>query len=152
MPIIMVGPGTGVAPFRGFLQQRELLGQQGATLGEALLFFGCRDPDVDFLYREEMERYAADGIVSLYTAFSRHEGKRVYVQDRIAEEAETVWKLIEDGARIYVCGDGARMEPDVRGALRTICMEKRGCNEREAAAWIESMIESERYLLDVWVG
>ena len=151
-PIIMVGPGTGVAPFRGFLQQRALLKNQGAQLGEAMLFFGCRHRDHDYLYREELEQFDADGIVSLYTAFSREDGPRTYVQDLIARQAERVWNLIEQGARIYVCGDGAKMEPDVRKALVSICSQKRGSSLQDAERWIEEMIDQERYILDVWVG
>lgn len=151
-PIIMVGPGTGIAPFRGFLQKRDKLQQGGAKLGEAMLFFGCRQPDHDYLYRDELEDYGHRGVASVYTAFSRQEGSRTYVQDLIAHKADKVWSLIEGGARIYICGDGARMEPDVRKALTSIYAEKTGCSQNEAATWIEGMIEQERYLLDVWVG
>jgi cytochrome P450/NADPH-cytochrome P450 reductase len=151
-PIIMVGPGTGVAPFRGFLQRRAWLAGQGAELGEAILFFGCRRRDEDYLYREELEAFDAQGLVELHTAFSREESGRTYVQDLILREADRVWDLIEQGARIYVCGDGARMEPDVRATLASICAEKRGCSPEEAAQWMERMLEEERYLLDVWVG
>jgi len=151
-PIIMVGPGTGVAPFRGFLQQREHLQKSGTKLGEAMLFFGCRTADTDYLYRAELEQFDQSGIVTLHTAFSRQEGERTYVQDLIAKQADHVWALIEQGAHIYICGDGARMEPDVREALIAICAKKRGIGEAEAARWIEELIEQENYLLDVWVG
>ncbi len=151
-PIIMVGPGTGIAPFRGFLQQRALQKKAGETLGEAMLFFGCRHRDHDFMYRDELEGYAAHGLVDLHTAFSREEAGRSYVQDQIASQADKVWSLIEAGARVYVCGDGAKMEPDVRRALAAICAEKRGLSEEKAADFIEEMIETGRYVLDVWVG
>lgn len=152
VPIIMVGPGTGIAPFRGFLQRCAALKTQGAELGEALLFFGCRHPDEDFLYREELEAHAADGLVDLHTAFSRAGSGRTYVQDAIAREAERVWALIEAGAWIYVCGDGAKMEPDVRRALQAIYAEKTGADGDAATEWIEQMIDEERFMLDVWVG
>jgi len=151
-PVIMVGPGTGVAPFRAFLQQRDLLQQEGAKLGDAMLFFGCRHPDHDYLYRQEMEDFDERGIATVRSAFSRHGGERTYVQDLVAEDADRVWDMIERGARIYICGDGARMEPDVRKALEAICVSKRGCTAEEAATWMASMIDEERYLLDVWVG
>jgi cytochrome P450/NADPH-cytochrome P450 reductase len=151
-PIIMVGPGTGIAPFRGFLQQRDRQKQSGAALGDALLFFGCRHPGHDYLYRDELEDYDRRGVVSVHTAFSRYEGSRTYVQDLIAQEADKVWGLIEAGARLYICGDGARMEPDVRKTLTSICADKTGCSRNEAASWLEGMIEQERYLLDVWIG
>ncbi|KWV91701.1 bifunctional cytochrome P450/NADPH--P450 reductase [Erythrobacter sp. YT30] len=151
MPIIMVGPGTGVAPFRGFLQRRAALKEQGKELGDAMLFFGCRD-EADYLYRDELESYHAAGIVDLHSAYSRVEPGKAYVQHLINREAERVWALIEQGARIYVCGDGAKMEPDVRAALVSMCAEKRGLSENDAAAWMDEMIEQERYMLDVWVG
>jgi len=151
-PIIMVGPGTGIAPFRGFLQARSIQKEAGDILGEAMLFFGCRHRDHDFMYREELEGYAADGLADLFTAFSREEGQRTYVQDTITQQADKVWALIEAGARIYVCGDGAHMEPDVRRALAAICADKRGCSSEEATAFIDGMIDTGRYVLDVWVG
>lgn len=152
IPVIMVGPGTGIAPFRGFLQRRAWLKGQGAELGEAVLFFGCRKREEDYLYREELEAYHGEGLVELHTAFSRDDDERTYVQDLIKREADRVWSLIENGARIYVCGDGARMEPDVRKTLASICAERRGCSAEEAKAWMDQMLDDERYLLDVWVG
>ncbi|WP_336987058.1 bifunctional cytochrome P450/NADPH--P450 reductase [Altererythrobacter aquiaggeris] len=152
VPIIMFGPGTGIAPFRGFLQQRDYLQKNGRTLGEAMLFFGCRHPEHDYLYRDEIADYEQRGIVSVQAAFSRHDGTRTYVQDLAAQNADKVWSLIEAGARIYVCGDGARMEPGVRSTLASIYAEKSGCSGQAAANWIETMIEDERYVLDVWVG
>ncbi len=151
-PIIMVGPGTGIAPFRGFMQQRDILKQQGQELGEALLFFGCRHPDHDYLYRDELEDFHARGIATVHAAFSRHDGNKTYVQHLIVEQADQVWAMIEAGARIFVCGDGSQMEPDVRRALTAICQDKRGCTEDEAEAWIDALMDDERYLLDVWVG
>ncbi len=151
-PIIMVGPGTGIAPFRGFLQQRDHLQKEGGKLGDALLFFGCRHPDYDYLYRDELADYGNRDVAEIYAAFSRHGGARTYVQDLIKREAQRVWTLIDQGARIYICGDGARMEPDVREALKVIYAEKARASEDDASRWIETMIEKERYVLDVWVG
>ena len=148
----MVGPGTGIAPFRAFMQQRAIDRDAGKALGEAMLFYGCRHPDHDYMYREELDASASDGLVDLFTAFSREEGKRTYVQDLIAEQADKVWALIEEGARLYVCGDGAKMEPDVRRALTQICADKRGCSQDDAAAFIDTLMDEGRYVLDVWVG
>ena len=152
VPVIMVGPGTGVAPFRGFLQRRDALKQAGAALGEAILFFGCRRPDHDYLYRDELEDFECRGITAVRTAFSRRDGSRTYVQDLIRSEADSVWTMIEGGARIYVCGDGARMEPDVRKTMVDLFAAKRGSTLEQAEAWMQRMIEEEKYLLDVWVG
>ncbi|ABC62112.1 bifunctional cytochrome P450/NADPH--P450 reductase [Erythrobacter litoralis] len=151
-PVIMIGPGTGVAPFRAFLQRRDHLQEDGAVLGEAMLFFGCRHPDIDYLYREELDDYDQRGVATVHAAFSRHDGSRTYVQDLIAREADRVWELIEQDARIYVCGDGARMEPDVRKALMAIYAEKKSSDEASAKAWIDDLVAQDRYLLDVWVG
>ena len=151
-PIIMIGPGTGLAPFRGFLQARDHLAKSGTALGPARLYFGCRDPEEDFLYRDQLEDFDRRGIVTLRTAFSRVGDKRTYVQHLIAEDADELWPLIEQGARIFVCGDGARMEPDVRAALAKIYGDKTGATETEAKEWIDGLIADERYLLDVWVG
>src|SRR5581483_8684820 len=98
VPIIMVGPGTGLAPFRGFLQERAARKAKGAALGPAMLFFGCRHPDQDFLYADELKAFATDGIAELYTAFSRAGGEKTYVQHLIAAEKEKVWRLLEQGA------------------------------------------------------
>ena len=151
-PIIMVGPGTGVAPFRGFLQQRDHLQSQGAKLGEAHLFFGCRHPDHDYLYRDELADFHERGIATVHAAFSRAEAEKTYVQHLISEEADALWPMIEGGARIFICGDGAQMEPDVRRAFMEIYQDKTGHDDAQADAWIEAMMDEERYLLDVWVG
>lgn len=150
-PLIMIGPGTGLAPFRGFLQEREIQAANGAKLGPAMLFFGCRHPDQDFLYRDELEGMAAKGLMQLHVAFSRA-GDKTYVQDLVRKERATVWKFIEAGARIYVCGDGARMEPDVKRALTRIYAEENDAEIEAAEAWIDQMGKDNRYVLDVWSG
>ncbi len=152
VPIIMVGPGTGLAPFRGFLQERAALKAKGATLGPAMLFFGCRHPDKDYLYADELKAYAAGGITELFTAFSRAEGPKTYVQDLVAAEQDRVWTLIEQGAIIYVCGDGGKMEPDVKAALVAICRQRSGADAEAAQRWIDDLGAKNRYVLDVWAG
>jgi cytochrome P450/NADPH-cytochrome P450 reductase len=150
VPVVMIGPGTGLAPFRGFLQERNALRRDGATLGRALLFFGCRHPDRDYLYRDELERFAADGIVELHVAFSRLGAEKTYVQHRIKEHADDVWSILEAGGVIYVCGDGSRMEPDVRSALCALYRHTTGADAPAASAWIDALTASKRYNLDVW--
>jgi cytochrome P450/NADPH-cytochrome P450 reductase len=152
LPIIMIGPGTGLAPFRGFLQQRAALKSKGATLGPSMLFFGCRHPDQDFIYADELKAFAASGITELHTAFSRAEGPKTYVQHLVAAQQQRVWSLIEQGAIIYVCGDGGRMEPDVKAALVAIYRERTGADAAAGLRWIEDLGAGNRYVLDVWAG
>jgi cytochrome P450 / NADPH-cytochrome P450 reductase len=152
VPIIMIGPGTGLAPFRGFLQQRAASKAGGATLGPAMLFFGCRHPEQDYLYADELKAHAESGITELYTAFSRGEGPKTYVQNLVAAEQDRVWELIEDGAIIYVCGDGGKMEPDVKAALIAIYRERTGADRDAAQRWIDDLGAGNRYVLDVWAG
>jgi cytochrome P450/NADPH-cytochrome P450 reductase len=152
MPIIMIGPGTGLAPFRGFLQERAARKARGTLFGPAMLFFGCRHPDQDFLYADELKAFAADGLVELHTAFSRGDGQKTYVQHLVAAQKDKVWTLIEQGAIIYVCGDGGKMEPDVKAALMAIHRERTGGDEAASARWIDEMGTANRYVLDVWAG
>ncbi|KIU51608.1 MULTISPECIES: cytochrome P450 [Bradyrhizobium] len=152
VPIIMIGPGTGLAPFRGFLQERAARKAQGATLGPAMLFFGCRHPEQDFIYADELKAFAADGVAELHTAFSRAEGPKTYVQHLVAAQKDRVWELIENGAIVYVCGDGGKMEPDVKATLMSIYRERSGADAAAATRWIEEMGTRNRYVLDVWAG
>ena len=99
-----------------------------------MLFFGCRHPDQDFLYADELKAFAADGITELHTAFSRGEGPKTYVQHLVAAQKDRVWSLIEQGAIIYVCGDGGKMEPDVKAALVAIYRERTGGDADAGAA------------------
>jgi len=152
VPIIMIGPGTGLAPFRGFLQERAARKAQGAMLGLAVLFFGCRHPEQDYLYADELKGFAAGGITELYTAFSRAEGPKTYVQNLVVAQKDKVWSLIEQGAIIFVCGDGGKMEPDVKATLMSIYQEKTGSNADAASRWIDDLGTKNRYVLDVWAG
>jgi cytochrome P450/NADPH-cytochrome P450 reductase len=152
VPLIMIGPGTGLAPFRGFLQERAALKAKGATLGPAMLFFGCRHPDRDYLYASELKAFAADGLCELHVAFSRGDGPKTYVQHLIAAQKDRVWDLIGQGAITYVCGDGGKMEPDVKAALMTIHRERTGRDAAAALNWIDDLGTGNRYVLDVWAG
>ncbi|AQQ54103.1 NADPH--cytochrome reductase [Planococcus lenghuensis] len=152
-PIIMVGPGTGIAPFRGFLQARRIQQQQDKRLGEAHLYFGCRHPEKDFLYRTELEQGEKDGILSLHTAFSRLEGQpRTYVQDLIEQDGAKLISLLDSGARLYVCGDGSRMAPDVEGALQQAYEQQHSATEQQAKEWLEELQRTGQYAKDVWAG
>lgn len=152
VPIIMIGPGTGLAPFRGFLQERAARKARGETLGPAMLFFGCRHPEQDFLYREELQKFADDRLVELHVGFSRGDGPKTYVQDLIAAQKDRVGDLIDKGAVIFVCGDGGKMEPGVKAALMALHRERTGADDAAAQKWIDAMGTGNRYVLDVWAG
>jgi len=149
----MVGPGTGLAPFRGFLQERAWLKSQGTPVGRSMLFFGCRHHEQDFLYADELAALAHDGVTDLRVAFSRLPGeKKVYVQDLLLEERDAVWQMIESGAVVYVCGDASRMAPDVRRAFAAIHAQKTGGGEAAANRWLDELTAENRYLVDVWAA
>lgn len=149
VPVILVSAGTGVAPFRGVVLDRMHTGERGPLLS----YFGCDHPDVDYLHRAEMEAAQAAGAVSMRPAFSRApENGVTFVQDRIAAEGAEVWELLERGGRVYVCGDGRRMAPAVREAFLDLYRKHTGGDEREAARWLAGMLQSDRYVEDVWAG
>ena len=153
-PIIMVGAGTGIAPFRGFIQERGKLASTGKDVGHSLLFFGCRHPDEDFLYSEEWEVYQQQqpGILDLVTAFSRldsAEGK-VYVQQRVRERGPEVARLIlEEQAYFYICGS-VHMAADVRVALLEMLAQWGGKSEEEADRYLRMLKKIKRFQEDVW--
>ena len=152
-PIILVGPGTGVAPFRGFLQERAALAADGVRLGQAMLFFGCRNPEQDFIYQDELRAFAAQGLVDLHVAFSRADDRpKTYVQDLICSEADAIWQLLETGAVIYVCGDASRMAPDVRRAFAAVYRAQTGASEAMTEAWLAELTAGDRYIADVWAA
>ncbi len=150
-PIVMIGPGTGLAPFRGFLQERAAQRANGTALGPAILFFGCRYPDQDFIYAEELKAFAAAGLADLHVAFSRAGETKTYVQDLILAQAEAVFALVDRGAVIYVCGDGSKMEPGVKRALIDI-RRRRSDGDEAAEHWMDEMGRQNRYVLDVWAS
>ena len=146
-PIIMVGPGTGIAPFRAFLQHRAVHAQRG----RAWLFFGDRTRADDFLYRPELEAWLADGTLArLDLAFSRDQKAKLYVQDRMIEAADDLWRWLQDGAYFYVCGDATRMARDVDAALRRIAMRQGKLSEHQAQDWIVALARQGRYRRDVY--
>lgn len=150
-PLIMVGPGTGIAPFRGFLQARSTLKQQGIELGEAHLYFGCRD-NTDFIYRKELEQYEKEGVVTLHTAFSRTEGTpKTYVQHLMTQHAATIIQMMEGEGQIFICGDGSKMAPEVESALLLAYRRVKGVGEEDANVWINQLQQEGRYVKDVWV-
>jgi cytochrome P450/NADPH-cytochrome P450 reductase len=152
-PIVMIGPGTGLAPFRGFLQERSTLKAQGREVGPSLLFFGCRHPQQDFIYEDELRQFEAQGVVRLSTSFSRVEGqKKCYVQDEIYALRDDVWQMLDADAVVYVCGDASRMAPDVRRTFAAIYREKMGASATQAEQWLNKLTAQNRYLVDVWAA
>ena len=146
-PIIMVGPGTGVAPFRAFLHHRKA---SGAT-GRSWLFFGEQRRGCDFLYRAELEHHLSDGTLTrLDTAFSRDGSEKVYVQHRMLEHAKEIWAWLQDGAHFYVCGDARRMARDVDETLRMIAWEQGGLTQPDVEAYMANLTKSGRYQRDVY--
>ncbi len=150
-PLIMVGPGTGLAPFRGFLQERAVQQAQGEQVGETLLFFGCRHPEQDFLYEDELRSLLQRGITELHVAFSRLPSQpKTYVQDLLWTNRARVWALLEQGAVVYVCGDAGAMAPAVRKAFANLYCEMTGHNEQQAEQWLTQLTDAGHYLVDVW--
>lgn len=150
-PIIMIGPGTGCAPFIGFLQRRRAWHQKNFALGPAIFFFGCRMESEDHIYKEFCEKAVADGILSAVdVAYSREGPYKVYVQNRIHERREEVWSMLQQGANLYICGDAKHMAKDVEKVLLEIAMELGKMTEEEGKAYYEKLEKEERYLKDVW--
>jgi cytochrome P450 / NADPH-cytochrome P450 reductase len=150
-PVIMIAAGTGIAPFRGFVQERALRKAAGEPAGETLLFFGCDHPDVDFLYREELARWEADGVVRVLPAFTYQPEEEVtFVQHRVWRERDRVRDLFRQGATVYVCGDGRHMAPAVRENLVRIYQDATGGTGEEATAWIAEVERNGRYVSDVF--
>ncbi|EMC91869.1 hypothetical protein BAUCODRAFT_28100 [Baudoinia panamericana UAMH 10762] len=151
-PVIMVGPGTGVAPFRGFVQERAQQAKNGENVGKTILFFGCRNSRDDFLYADEWKQYAEDmgDKFELVTAFSREGPNKVYVQHRLKEKAEEVNKLLEQKGYFYVCGDAANMAREVNEVLAQIISEQRGIPKEKAESIVKQMRTSNLYQEDVW--
>ena len=146
-PMIMIGPGTGVAPFRAFLEEREASGAKGRNW----LFFGERNRREHFFYQTEFQQWQADGLLTrLDAAFSRDGPAKVYVQHKMLAQSGELWRWIRDGAGVYVCGDEKRMAKDVESALRKIAREQGGMSEESAAAFWEEMRDAGRYQRDVY--
>ena len=145
--MIMVGPGTGVAPFRAFLQERAATGARGKNW----LFFGDQHAASDFYYREELEEMRGGGVLTrLDLAFSRDQAERIYVQDRMMQHGHDLWAWLEEGASFFVCGDASRMAKDVEAALRAIVEEHGGLSNEAAKAYVQKLGADKRYVRDVY--
>jgi sulfite reductase (NADPH) flavoprotein alpha-component len=147
VPVIMCGPGTGIAPFRAFLEERRATGAQGRNW----LLFGDQRRATDFLYREQLEGWASDGHLSrLDLAFSRDQAEKIYVQNRMLENAAEFWLWLESGAHFYVCGDASRMAKDVDAALHQVVESAGGLSKEAAAEYVGRLKSEKRYQRDVY--
>ncbi len=147
VPVIMVGPGTGIAPFRAFIEERVASGASGKNW----LFFGDQHEATDYLYQSEWDAYLRQGCLHrVDLAFSRDQANKIYVQDRMRENAAELWSWIADGAYFYVCGDASRMAKDVHQALIDIASEHGGMGEADAVAYVKQMQKEKRYGRDVY--
>ena len=144
--IIMVGPGTGIAPFRGFLEEREVRGAKGKNW----LFFGDRNKENDFIYREQLEAMQDSGFLRLDLAFSRDQAEKIYVQDRIKEQGAEFFQWLEKGAYFYICGDAYRMAKDVEAAIYEVVMEHGNMDRVAAENYVSQLKKSKRYVRDVY--
>ncbi|MBU6383605.1 MAG: sulfite reductase [Verrucomicrobia bacterium] len=144
--IIMIGPGTGVAPFRAFMQER----MAGQAEGRNWLFFGERNRETDFYYGDYWLELEKQGRLRLSTAFSRDQAHKIYVQHKMLEEKKSLWEWIEEGAILYVCGDAEEMAKDVDAALQQIAQEEGGMSEEEARKFLKTLRHERRYVCDVY--
>jgi sulfite reductase (NADPH) flavoprotein alpha-component len=146
-PIIMIGPGTGIAPFRSFLHERRTLNHTGRNW----LFFGERSASTDFLYRDELESMRTDGhLARLDLAFSRDQDHKIYVQDRMLEQGPEFYRWLQEGANVYVCGDATRMAKDVNAMLHTIVQRQGSLSADAANEYVQQLKDQHRYHRDVY--
>lgn len=149
--MILIGPGTGLAPYRGFLAERAAQRRAGTAVAPAMLFFGCRHPEHDWLYRAEIERWAADGLVDLHLAFSAVAGHaHRFVQDALWAAREAVWQALGEGAEVFVCGDGRWMAPAVRETLMRMHGDRTGADRDASSRWLDGLRAAGRYHQDVF--
>lgn len=144
--LILVGPGTGIAPFRAFLQERN----QQKHKGDSWLFFGERHKDSDYYYQDEWQRFAENGLLRIDTAFSRDQPQKIYVQDRMLSQGAELWARLQEGAYLFVCGDAQRMAKDVEAALLQIIQQHGGLSPSEAQNYLRQLRKEKRYLRDIY--
>ncbi|XP_041948537.1 NADPH--cytochrome P450 reductase-like isoform X1 [Alosa sapidissima] len=151
-PVVMIGPGTGIAPFMGFLQERAWQKEQGKEVGETVLYYGCRHRNEDFLYQEELEEFERRGVLTqLNVAVSRDQEHKIYVQHLMKKNKEHLWRLIHSqNAHLYVCGDARNMARDVQSALHQVAEEVGGLTHTQAVDYYKRLMTKGRYSQDVW--
>lgn len=150
VPIVMIGAGSGIAPFRGFLQERAIMKARGERVAPALLFFGCDDPEVDYLYREELDAWVAQGIVDVRPAFSEIGDPVRFVQDRVWQDRVDIADMARRGARFFLCGDGRYMAPSVRARMVDIIADARAAPDPRGARLLARAEKAGRYVTDIF--
>ncbi|XP_050531790.1 NADPH--cytochrome P450 reductase [Daktulosphaira vitifoliae] len=151
-PIIMIGPGTGLAPFRGFIQERDFARKEGREVGKMILYFGCRKKEEDFIYEDELKEYVSNGtLTKLHLAFSRDQPEKQYVTHLLEQNADELWNVIgENNGHLYVCGDARSMAKDVHAIIVKVVMEKGQMTNTQALNYVKKMEQQKRYSADVW--
>lgn len=157
LPLILVGPGTGCAPFRGFVEERALQSKSGTTTAPIIFFFGCRNEENDFLYRDFWQFHAQNGGVlseekggGFFVAFSRDQPQKVYVQHKMKEQSTKVWSLLAEGAAVYVAGSASKMPSDVLSAFEEIVSKESGVSREAAARWLRALERAGKYHVEAW--
>ena len=151
VPVLMIGPGTGLAPFRGFIQDRHIDKEAGADVGDITVYFGCRKQSEDFIYEEELSNYVSSGtITDLQLAFSRDQKEKVYVTHKLKENQEKIWNALKSNGHIYVCGDARNMAKDVHDIIVEAIKVHGGKTQEQADNFVKSLSNKGRYSVDVW--
>lgn len=150
-PLIMIGPGTGCAMFKSMLEEREFEREQKKQVADNAFFFGCRHEKLDYLHSESWLKFVQNGTLSLYSvAFSRDQAKKVYVQQKIREHSATLYKLIQEGAYIYLSGSSNRLPVDVKEALQEILEKEGGLSRKEAEEFFTKLMKAKRFQEETW--
>lgn len=150
-PIVMIGPGTGVAPFRGFVQERLGMKREGKPIGETILFFGCRKKAEDFLYEDEFKEAINEGLLTLHVAFSRDQEQKQYVTHLLKEQSANLWRILnQENGHVYVCGDAKNMARDVHSIIVETCQQHGNMTATEAVQYVKKLETQRRYSADVW--
>ena len=150
-PILMIGPGTGLAPFRGFIQEREYFHrEEKRNVGKNILYYGCRNKCIDYLYEEELESYKENSILNLNIAFSRDQNEKIYVTHLIEKDGQIIWDHIKENGHIYVCGDAKNMAREVQELIVNICKKYGDMSSNDAVNYVKDLSQKSRYMQDVW--
>jgi NADPH-ferrihemoprotein reductase len=151
VPILMIGPGTGLAPMRSFIQDRYSVMKEGKPVGDSILYFGCRHKNEDFIYEDELIKYRDEGLLTkLHVAFSRDQAHKVYVQHLLEQNGEEVWGVLDRGGHIYVCGDARHMAHDVDQVLQRIVSKYGKMDDAAVQEYLKKLRARGRYSCDVW--